>query len=423
MASQGQGVTALCRRRDSCRLCGAKELDQVLSLVPTPAANAFLRADDLGGSEPVFPLDLHLCRGCGHTQLLDVVDPDYLFKDYVYVSGTSPVFVEHFRKYAEEMVRVHLGAVSGKYRPLVVDIGSNDGTLLKFFKEAGYRVIGVDPAREIAIRTAEIGVPTVVEFFKPEIAEWVKARFGPAELVTANNVFAHVDDLGEFVEGVKVLLSPTGLFVLEVSYLGDMIEKTLFDLVYHEHLSYHAVTPLARFFHDRGLELSNVERVDTHGGSVRCFVRRIGHSRGIDDSVQRTMVEEMIAGLGTPDTFRMFGERIEGLKRRFNDLLVASPHPIVGYGAPGKSTTLLHQFGVTEKDIDFIVDDNPRKWNLYTPGTHIPILHPARLYERDVGSVVIFAWNFADSVIERFKPFLERGVRFIVPMPEPVVVA
>ena len=235
---------ALHHRRTTCRLCGADDLTRVLSLAPTPPANAFVTADRLGEDQAVFPLDVFFCNVCAHVQLLDVVDPALLFENYVYVSGTSPVFVRHFEDYAAD-VRSRFAPPAGS---LVVDVGSNDGTLLRAFKAAGHATLGIDPAKQIARDATASGIETWPAFFTPTLARQIRVERGPVAVVTANNVFAHADDLAGILNGVRSLLAPEGIFVFEVSYLVDVYEKTLFDTIYHEHLAYHSVKPLIRFF-------------------------------------------------------------------------------------------------------------------------------------------------------------------------------
>ncbi|MBT3361718.1 MAG: methyltransferase domain-containing protein, partial [Rhodospirillales bacterium] len=260
-------MTQPLRRRTTCRLCGDGDLEKVLALTPTPPANAFVSDDQLSEEQPVFPLDLFMCRACAHVQMLDVVDPAVLFENYVYVSGTSPVFVRHFEDYATTLID-RFDPPAGS---LVVDIGSNDGTLLRFFQNAGLSGLGIDPAKGIARKATADGIETWGTFFDGEVARQIAAQKGTASIVTANNVFAHADDLGGIVDGVRHLLAPDGVFVFEVSYLVDVYENTLFDTIYHEHLAYHSVKPLARFFEARGMRLIEASRVDTHGGSLRAI--------------------------------------------------------------------------------------------------------------------------------------------------------
>jgi SAM-dependent methyltransferase len=413
-------VTELCRRRDTCRLCGGRDLQQVMSLTPTPPANAFVRADQLDVPQPLFPLDLFFCRTCRHVQLLDVVDPAYLFADYVYVAGTSRVFVEHFRRYAGAMMRDYLPAPPA----CVVDCGSNDGTLLRFFADAGYTVAGIDPARSIAEQATASGIPTVAAFFDAAVAADVRGRYGAAALVTANNVFAHADDLGAIVDAVRVLLAPDGVFVFEVSYLADVVAKTLFDTIYHEHLAYHTVGPLIGFLANHGLELIRAERIATHGGSIRCAAQRAGGPRAADGSVDRMAAGERRDGLDRPETFVQFSRRIDALREQFRELvgrLTAAGHAIAGFGAPAKATTLMYHFGIGRETIAYIVDDSPLKQHLFTPGLHVPVLPVEELYRRRPDDVIVLAWNFADPIIAAHEALRRAGVRFIVPLPAPTV--
>lgn len=407
--------------RDNCRLCGSKDLSKVLELAPTPPANEFVSAGS-GGTFEVqeeFPLYLASCGRCGHVQLPVVVDPGRLFRNYVYVSGTSPVFVDHFRRYADETIR-QLELIPGD---LVVEVGSNDGTLLKFFRDAGMRVLGVDPAKDIAARATADGVETWPEFFTPELAQKIVAERGHAMLVIANNVFAHADDLRGMAEGVKLLMNGRGVFTFEVSYLPDVLEKTLFDTVYHEHLSYHSVGPLARFFESCGMTLRDAQRIDTHGGSLR------GTAVGRRDTIVSKNVTDLIAyesAMGLPpngdgSVFEGFQDQIELLKEQLGGFLISARvagKRVAGFGAPAKATTLMYQFGLGPDDLEFIVDDSPLKQGLFTPGKHVPVLPSSAIRELKPDYLVVLAWNFADSIIAKNQAFRDAGGKFVVPIPE-----
>ncbi|MDA0999767.1 MAG: class I SAM-dependent methyltransferase [bacterium] len=404
-------------RRDNCRLCAGGALDEVLSLRPTPPANAFVTAAERTSPQACFPLDLFLCRTCGHLQLLDVVDPEILFRNYVYVSGTSPVFVEHFRRYAEWAI----GAWGLKPGDLVVDIGSNDGSFLRFFQAAGMRTLGVDPATAIAEKASAEGIETIPAFFTPELAARIREEKGKAALIAANNVFAHADDLAGIAEGVRSLLAPGGVFTFEVSYLADVYENILFDMTYHEHLAYHSAAPLRNFFPLHGMELIEALRIDTHGGSLRGAAQRAGGTHAIGASVGERIRHEKNLGLAEAETFREFGRRIEARKEELRSLLdgfLSEGKKIAGFGAPAKLTTLMYHFELGPETIDFIVDDSPLKQGLFTPGLHIPVLPSSAIYEKKPDYVVVLAWNFADSIIERHRKFLDSGGHFIVPLPQ-----
>jgi SAM-dependent methyltransferase len=365
-------------------------------------------------AQAVYPLEVVICQDCAHLQLRHVVDPELLFRDYVYEAGTSPVFVAHFQRYAEAAIE-RFGLRPGD---LVVEIGSNDGTLLRFFKEAGMRVLGIDPARGIARRAEERGIRTIPEFLDRDLARSVRSDHGEAKLVVANNVLAHIDDLAGVVAAIKDLLAADGVLVFEVSYALDVYEKTLFDTIYHEHLDYHAARPLVGFFERAGLPLFAAERVPTHGGSLRGFA---GRGRAVEPSVQERLNEESAAAIDRPQTWRAWSEQIAARRDELVALLrrlKGEGRTVAGYGAPAKATTLMHHFGLGTESLDFIVDDSPLKQGLLAPGTHIPVLAAQALTDRRPDYLVVLAWNFADSIVERNSQYRDRGGRFIVPLPE-----
>ena len=406
-----------CNRRSSCRLCGAKDLSLVLKLRPTPPANAFVRREQLEEVQECFPLDLFFCEDCAHLQLLDVVDPRLLFENYVYVSGTSPVFQRHFQEYANYVIQ-HFAPPAGS---LVVDIGSNDGTLLRFFKEAGYLALGIDPAQNIAHAAAQTGIETICDFFTPQLAHSIRQEHGAVSVVTANNVFAHIDDLSGVVEGVRRLLAPHGIFIFEVSYLGDVYEKTLFDTIYHEHLAYHSVKPLASFLASNGMELVDALRVDSHGGSLRGVAQLQGGPKKTGASVAEMIRFEEELGLDQAETFRVFAQHIEERKQeliQFLGRLKSEGKRIAGFGAPAKATPLMYHFGIGPEIIDFIVDDSPLKQGMFTPGMHIPVLPSQAIYDEKPDYVVLLAWNFAESIMAKHTRYRDGGGRFIIPLPK-----
>ena len=402
--------------RDTCRLCGGRSLKKVLALAPTPPANAFVTEAELAVPQPLLPLDIWLCEGCGHVQLLDVVDPRLLYTHYLYVSGTSPVFVRHFEQYAQSL--------RAEFRPppgsLVVDIGSNDGTLLRFFRDNGFRILGVDPAEEISEASRRAGIPTLTAFFDEKVAERILREHGRAAVVTANNLVAHIDDVASFMRGVAKLLAPDGVFAFEVSYLVDVFEKTLFDTMYHEHIDYHTVEPLVPFFASCGLQLIEALRVDTHGGSLRGVVQLAGGPRKVGASVAALIAAERALKLREAATLEAFGARIAKVGTELTGLLrklKKEGKRIAGFGAPAKLTTLLYHLGITAEFLDFVIDDSPLKQGRYTPGMHIPVVPAQALYDRKVDYTVILAWNFAEPIMKKHAAWREAGGRFIVPLP------
>jgi SAM-dependent methyltransferase len=404
--------------KDTCRLCQSKALQFLFALAATPPANEFLKAVPADGQQDHFPLDVYQCRDCGHVQLVHCVDPERLFRDYVYVSGTSPVFVKHFEEYAAELIRYVPLAAGDR----VLDVGSNDGTLLSFYKKAGMSVLGIDPATKIAEDATARGIPTWPEFFDSKLAKRIRTEFGSVKVVTANNMFAHADGLPDILDGMAGLLDPQGVFVFEVSYLLDVIERNLFDTIYHEHLSYHSVKPLVSFMQRHGLELVRVQRVDSHGGSIRCYAAPAG-SRAIDPSVGELIAQEEAAGLYKTETYTAYLDRINGLGAELRGLITklrAGGAKVAGFGAPAKATTLMYQFGLTAKDLDFIIDDSPLKQGLYSPGVFVPVIDSSVLADdaRRPGYLVILAWNFAQPIIKKQEAYRQAGGKFIVPIPQ-----
>ncbi len=404
------------RNQELCRLCKSKQLASVLKLASTPPANAFVSREKLNISQEKYPLELFYCQDCYHVQLLEIVDPSELFGNYVYVSGTSPVFINHFFQYAKQIIE--------KYKPnrdsYVLDIGSNDGTLLKCFKDFGYQVIGVDPAKEISIKANNDGIFTVNDFFNLETSNNLKKQYGEASLITANNVFAHCDDLSGMTDAIYNLLSEKGLFVFEVSYLVDVFEKNLFDTIYHEHLSYHSVTPLIKFFRSKNMELIDVSRVETHGGSIRCVVKKSQNNLNIKDNVNDFVTLEKDLSFNEKDTFLKFSKKISDKKYELLALIKkikANKKSIIGYGAPAKATTLMYEYGLNNDILDFIVDDSSWKQNLFSPGLHIPIYSSSILETHKPDYILILAWNFADSIIKNNQEIIKSGSRFIIPLP------
>jgi len=372
----------------------------VLSLPSTPCANEFLKAPQ---PQEMFPLDLQLCpdRQCGHLQLGGVVDRSVLFDDYVYASGTSPAFVAHFAGYARELIRIaELGRDS-----LVVDIGSNDGTLLEQLAGLGVnRIHGVEPAREISAAAVARGIPTTNAYFDRQVARKLREELGPAHVVTANNVFAHIDDLEQATLGVRDLLAPNGVFVFEVSYLLDVVEKGLFDTIYHEHLSYHTIRPLVGFFARLSMTLFDVQRVSTHGGSIRVYVS--ADPRIVSSSVLGLIQQEVEGGLFRPETYSALRRRISTQASELGEIMASLQRrgaQLCGYGAPAKLTTMMYAFDMNSRDFHFIVDDSPLKRGRYTPGKHIPVVGSERLtaVSGQGFCAVVFAWNFYRSITAR----------------------
>jgi SAM-dependent methyltransferase len=398
-----------------CRICGNENLEPILDLGKMPLVNSFL--DYEHQEERYYPLRMVWCPSCGLLQLDEVVPPAIMFRDYIYVSGTSEALRLHFDGLATEVViNFELNRNS-----LVVDIGSNDGTLLSLFKLFGVQVIGVDPAVNIAKIAEERGIKTVTEFFSEEIAMKIVKEYGKADAITATNVVAHTNDLHGLLRGVSVLLKDDGIFVLEVPYLLDLLENTEFDTIYHEHIYYFALRPLKRLFEAHNLKIVNVELVPIHGGSIRVFVSKEKASYEINESVRQLLSLEKYKRLHEITAYREFAERVEKPKSDLVGLLQklkSENKKVIGYGAAAKGNILLNYCHIGPDLLEFIADLNPMKQGKFTPGTHIPVYSPERIYETRPDYMVLLAWNFADEIMEQQAEFKEQGGKFIIPIPE-----
>lgn len=404
-------------RREHCRLCDSTNLELCVPIKASPIADAYIDASRLGIPQESYPLDLYLCRDCGHVQNLDVVDPEVLFRDYLYTTSTSRGLVEHFRNYASDVI-TDLGIAKDS---LVVEMGSNDGSLLRFFKEQGMRVLGIDPAREIAARATREGVETLPEFFTSRLANRIRKDYGGASVFCANNVFAHADDLADIVSGIREVLADDGVFVFEVSYLVDIVDSFLFDTVYHEHVSYHSIAPLAKFFERMGMQLIDVQRIASKGGSFRGFAQKMPEGkRSVKPVVEEMIGNEKARGFDKLPVYREYADRIEARKVALNDFLdseIARGSMIAGYGASTTTTTLTWNFELTRK-LAFVADDNPVKFGRYCPGSHIPVVPSDELYVRRPDFVVILAWQYAPVIMKRHERFMNEGGKFVVPLVE-----
>ena len=410
-----QNLPSSVRHLEHCILCGRHELEVVFSLVPTPIADSYIIADQIDEVQSIYPLDIALCCACGHVQLSDVVNAELLYGEYLYKTTTSPGLKAHFDAYAGQIIR-QAGLKEGA---LAVDIGSNDGTLLKAFQERGMRVLGIDPARQIAQKASDAGIETLPAFFSLELAQEIRRGFGAAACITANNVIANIDDLDSLVQAVRELLSPDGVFVFETGYLLDLIKNLVFDNIYHEHLSYFAVNPLEKFFHRHGLEFVEIERVPTKGGSLRAIVQLVGGPRRPSASIEAIKNLELDFGLGLPLVFKRFAGTLQDAKDtllRFLNPIREQGKLIAGYGASHSVTTLVFHFGLGGM-IDFLVDDNPLKQGRFSPGCHLPVLSPDALCKQAPSYTLILPWRFADSIIKKHSSYLGKGGHFVLPLP------
>jgi hypothetical protein len=381
----------------------------VLPLSDSPLCDDYIAARE---DQSSYDLSVYLCEQCSFVQINTIIDPKYVYRNYLYETTSSHGLREHFQSYANQVCEA-LNKYSSR---LTVDIGSNDGTLLEYFKANNHDVLGIEPATQIAVAATKRGINTLPEFFDEKIASDIVTRFGRAEIITINNLFANVDHLNKFTKGLDVLLDDDGVLVIESSYLIDMIDNMVFDFIYHEHLSYFSILPLVNFFGKFGLKLIRLHKVATKGGSLRYFWARKESFWKVDAQVNDLIEKEQLLNVG-PTTFDTFWMRIEGVKRELLDFLQSiEGSTIAAYGASATSTTLLSQFEL-DKYITYIVDDNTAKHNLLSPGFHIPVFPSEVLYERKPKYVLILAWRYLEQIQIRHKEFINDGGRFIVPLP------
>jgi SAM-dependent methyltransferase len=402
----------------TCRACGAGGLRQILNLGETPIENALLSESQLTDDEPRFPLTVAFCPSCTLVQTQESLDGEVLFgRDYPYYSSFSEELLAHSRANAESLIESRgLGPDS-----LVVELASNDGYLLKNFVNRGVPVLGIDPAAGPAIAAERQGVTTLRLFFGRQLGQGLRDDGRTADVVIANNVLAHVPDLNSFVAGIRLLLKPNGVAVIEVPYLVDLIERCEFDTIYHEHFCYYSVTALSALFERHGLSLNHLEHYPIHGGSLRLFVER---QASVSQVVQDHLADERRRGLTGIEFYRSFASRVEQIKAELTALLhglKADGASIAAYGAAAKGATLLNYTEIGAETIDFVVDRNVHKQGLYMPGVRIPIVPPERLVTDRPDYTLLLAWNFTDEIVRQQEAYTRLGGRFIRPIPSPAV--
>lgn len=402
--------------RDTCRLCDSDDVKLVVKLHPVPLAEKYTSTPEEAQAAPTYPIDLYMCRRCAHVQLLDVIDSENLWDGYTYHSGQTQGIVQHFKDVSEKIIHKYSPTAGG----LVIDIGSNDGTLLRYFKNAGYKVHGVDPAKEIAQKATASGIETTAALFTPDVAEKIKQQQGCASVVMAFNVFAHADNLGDMADAIRSLLTDDGVFVFEVQYLMDIVDKVLVGTIFHEHMSHHSLIPMIRFLDQHGLELIDVERVTIQKGSIVGTAQRKGGPRAAAPAVAAMVQMEQERHLNQLAVMEDLNQRIERNRAVARDLVKSWKDAglvVAGYGAARSGPTLMAQFEFNDV-IEYIFDDHPQKVNRYSPGNGVPVIPTAELCVRMPNVVIILAWIHARTIIEKSRDYLDKGGKFVICTPD-----
>ncbi len=401
-----------------CRCCGSFNLLEVLSLGVSPLANSYLTPEELQNPEPFYPLDLKLCADCYMAQLEVCVSPNEIFTEYAYFSSWSTSWLEHARQFAEKTIAQF--ALNQNTR--VIEIASNDGYLLQYFKERGIPVLGIEPATNVAAAAIEKGIPTVTAFWNLELADTLVQQDKKADFIVANNVLAHVPDLHGFVEALSRVMKPEGIATLEFPHLYQMINQCQFDTIYHEHYSYFSLFVVCRVFAAHGLKVFDVEELSTHGGSLRIYVALDRNSRyEISPRVNRVLQKERDAGMMTSAYYRDFAKKASKVKRDLLTFLIDAKEKgkrCVGYGAAAKGNTLLNYCGIRTDFIEYVVDRSIAKQGKFTPGTRIPIFSPERIAEGKPDYVLILPWNLREEIEEQMGHIRKWGGRFLTAIPK-----
>jgi hypothetical protein len=396
-----------------CRLCKSKKLTTILKLTPTPWADDFRVKNKLHLKQPLVPLNINLCNKCKHAQLSHVMEAQDIYLNYTYETASSPTLKAHFKSASSKILQ--------KFKPekngLVVDIGSNDGMLLSFFKKKGMQVLGIDPMPGIANKANKKGIKTLSKFFSAKYSKTMSSKFGKASIITANNLVADTDNLDEFVRGVKNLMDEKSLFIFESFYFYLQMKNFVWDFTYHEHYSYFTITALNKYFKSMNMEIVDVEAIDTKGGSMRCAVQLKNGSRNPNKSVKHFINAEKKFGYPKKELFLKYSKKIDHSKKIFTKeiaKLLIEGKKISAYGASATSTTLMYHYNM--KFLKSIYDDFKIKQNTFSPGFHIPVYDPKKIYKDKPDYIIILAWRYKNQILKRHKKYL-KNTKFIVPLP------
>lgn len=404
-------------RHDSiCRICGSNKIQTVLKLKDTPLEDQFVTKEQLEIDQSIYPLELAICQNCGYLHLPHIVNPEVSYADYVYVSGVTVGLRNHYDEYAESIKN----DFQIKENSLVVDIGSNDGSMLASFKKIGMKIQGVEPAAGIAKQANEAGLNTIHGFFTDATVSAITEKHGQADVVTANYMYANIDNVLEFTKNVSSLLSSDGIFIVQTGYHPEQFKIKMFDYIYHEHFSYFSVDVIKNIFNKCGLELIHVKKISQKGGSIRVIAQLKKGKRNIDSSVEKILKEEIKNQIKSFDYFQELDKELNDFKERLTACLVklkSERKKIIALGASHSTTTLLHHFELA-KYIDYIVDDNELKHDKYSPGYHLPVYSTDRIYSDKPDYILVLAWQHQRSIRVKHNRYIESGGHWIIPLPE-----
>ena len=409
--------------KSNCRFCQTPLNKTFVDLGMSPVSNAFLKSEQLDKAEKFYPLHTYVCENCFLVQLEEFETPEQIFSnDYAYFSSYSETWLIHCQSYTELMIN----KFGFNDNSQVIELASNDGYLLQYFKQRGIPVLGIEPAANVAKVSEEKGIPTLVKFFDVETARLLENQSKKADLLIGNNVLAHVPDINDFVGGMKIALKENGILTMEFPHLLQLMEYNQFDTIYHEHFSYFSFLTVEQIFASHGLILFDVEEIPTHGGSLRIYGKHDTNSDNeVTDRLMNLKDKEIEAKLDWIDTYLGFGEQVKETKRKLLQFLInikSQGKTIVGYGAPAKGNTLLNYCGIRTDFLDYTVDRSPHKQGLFLPGTHIPVYHPDKIQETRPDYVMILPWNIKDEIIEQMAHIREWGGQFLIPIPQVEVV-
>lgn len=402
----------------SCRFCNEPLTNIFVDLGISPLSNAFIKKEMLDDTEKKYPLCAYVCDNCFLVQLSEFEKPENIFEEYAYFSSYSSTWLQHAQNYVNMMIK----KFGFDEKNLVIEIASNDGYLLQFFKEKNIPILGIEPAVNVAKVAKDKGIPTITKFFSVDTANELRKDGKNADLIVGNNVLAHVPNLNDFVKGLKILLKPTGIITLEFPHLLQLIQKNQFDTIYHEHFSYFSLITAEKIFSFHELTIFDVEEISTHGGSLRIYVKHSEYDDiSINERVSILLEKEKQYGLENISTYTNFIKNVDAVKEKLHEFFNGardSGKKIVCYGAAAKGNTLLNYCNIGNNFIDYVVDQNPYKQGLFLPGTHIPIKNPDEIQKTKPDYVVIIPWNLKDEIMEQMKYIRDWGGKFVIPIPE-----